>query len=90
MPFPFYFNFIKVSFHLQLSLACLVSSDLLLLSFLSVRSPFHSCKDDVLGGVLKPTVASLSQSMTLGAQQPGKLVSDDLDSSLANLVGSMY
>lgn len=49
----------------------------------------HSCKDDVLGGILKPTVASPSQGMPPNVQQPGKLVSDDLDSSLANLVGSM-
>ncbi|XP_053097160.1 phosphatidylinositol binding clathrin assembly protein a isoform X19 [Pangasianodon hypophthalmus] len=45
--------------------------------------------DDVLGGILKPTVASPSQSMPPSAQQPGKLVSDDLDSSLANLVGNL-
>ncbi|XP_053097159.1 phosphatidylinositol binding clathrin assembly protein a isoform X17 [Pangasianodon hypophthalmus] len=34
-------------------------------------------------------VASPSQSMPPSAQQPGKLVSDDLDSSLANLVGNL-
>ncbi|XP_062392657.1 phosphatidylinositol binding clathrin assembly protein a isoform X20 [Sardina pilchardus] len=46
--------------------------------------------DDVLGGILKPTVALSNQGlMTLSAQQPGKLVSDDLDSSLANLVGNL-
>uniref|UniRef100_A0A669E9N8 Phosphatidylinositol-binding clathrin assembly protein n=1 Tax=Oreochromis niloticus TaxID=8128 RepID=A0A669E9N8_ORENI len=46
---------------------------------------------DVLGGILKPTVASSPhQSMTLNSQQPHpKLVSDDLDSSLANLVGNL-
>ncbi|XP_062392654.1 phosphatidylinositol binding clathrin assembly protein a isoform X17 [Sardina pilchardus] len=45
---------------------------------------------DVLGGILKPTVALSNQGlMTLSAQQPGKLVSDDLDSSLANLVGNL-
>uniref|UniRef100_A0AAQ5X9X7 Phosphatidylinositol-binding clathrin assembly protein n=1 Tax=Amphiprion ocellaris TaxID=80972 RepID=A0AAQ5X9X7_AMPOC len=44
---------------------------------------------DVLGGILKPTVASSpNQSMTPNGQQPHKLVSTDLDSSLANLVGS--
>uniref|UniRef100_A0A669E369 Phosphatidylinositol-binding clathrin assembly protein n=1 Tax=Oreochromis niloticus TaxID=8128 RepID=A0A669E369_ORENI len=45
----------------------------------------------VLGGILKPTVASSPhQSMTLNSQQPHpKLVSDDLDSSLANLVGNL-
>ncbi|XP_041948762.1 phosphatidylinositol binding clathrin assembly protein a isoform X27 [Alosa sapidissima] len=45
--------------------------------------------DDVLGGILKPTVALSNQGLTLSAQQPGKLVSDDLDSSLANLVGNL-
>ncbi|XP_041948738.1 phosphatidylinositol binding clathrin assembly protein a isoform X5 [Alosa sapidissima] len=44
---------------------------------------------DVLGGILKPTVALSNQGLTLSAQQPGKLVSDDLDSSLANLVGNL-
>ncbi|CAG14732.1 unnamed protein product, partial [Tetraodon nigroviridis] len=44
---------------------------------------------DVLGGILKPTVTSLTnQSTPLNCQQPHKLVSNDLDSSLANLVGS--
>uniref|UniRef100_A0A671S3Q7 Phosphatidylinositol-binding clathrin assembly protein n=1 Tax=Sinocyclocheilus anshuiensis TaxID=1608454 RepID=A0A671S3Q7_9TELE len=40
-------------------------------------------------GILKPTVASSNQGLTPSAQQPGKLVSDDLDSSLANLVGNL-
>ncbi|XP_062392659.1 phosphatidylinositol binding clathrin assembly protein a isoform X22 [Sardina pilchardus] len=45
---------------------------------------------DAAGGILKPTVALSNQGlMTLSAQQPGKLVSDDLDSSLANLVGNL-
>ncbi|XP_028278257.1 phosphatidylinositol binding clathrin assembly protein a isoform X3 [Parambassis ranga] len=45
---------------------------------------------DVLGGILKPTVASSpSLDMTLNGQQPNKLVSNDLDSSLANLVGNL-
>ncbi|CAI5644527.1 phosphatidylinositol-binding clathrin assembly protein isoform X3 [Oreochromis niloticus] len=46
---------------------------------------------DSTGGILKPTVASSPhQSMTLNSQQPHpKLVSDDLDSSLANLVGNL-
>lgn len=34
-------------------------------------------------------VASPNQGLTLSAQQQGKLVSDDLDSSLANLVGNL-
>ncbi|XP_073686120.1 phosphatidylinositol binding clathrin assembly protein a isoform X10 [Garra rufa] len=45
--------------------------------------------DDILGGILKPTVASPNQGLTPSAQQSGKLVSDDLDSSLANLVGNL-
>ncbi|XP_051973921.1 phosphatidylinositol-binding clathrin assembly protein-like isoform X6 [Xyrauchen texanus] len=44
---------------------------------------------DSAGGILKPTVTSPNQSLTPSAQQPGKLVSDDLDSSLANLVGNL-
>ncbi|XP_040906810.1 phosphatidylinositol binding clathrin assembly protein a isoform X2 [Toxotes jaculatrix] len=45
---------------------------------------------DVLGGILKPTVASSpNQGMTPNGQQPNKLVSSDLDSSLANLVGNL-
>ncbi|KAK7120588.1 hypothetical protein R3I94_020552 [Phoxinus phoxinus] len=43
---------------------------------------------DILGGLLKPTVASPNQGLTPSAQA-GKLVSDDLDSSLANLVGNL-
>ncbi|MBN3297960.1 PICAL protein, partial [Amia calva] len=43
---------------------------------------------DVLGGILKPTVASPNQGLP-PTKQPGKLVSDDLDSSLANLVGNL-
>ncbi|KAF5906365.1 phosphatidylinositol-binding clathrin assembly protein isoform X12, partial [Clarias magur] len=45
--------------------------------------------DDVLGGILKPTVTSPSQSMPPIAELSGKLVSDDLESSLANLVGNL-
>uniref|UniRef100_A0A8D3CX16 Phosphatidylinositol-binding clathrin assembly protein n=1 Tax=Scophthalmus maximus TaxID=52904 RepID=A0A8D3CX16_SCOMX len=44
----------------------------------------------VLGGILKPTVASSpNQCMTPNGQQSNKLVSTDLDSSLANLVGNL-
>ncbi|MBV95067.1 Phosphatidylinositol-binding clathrin assembly protein, partial [Eschrichtius robustus] len=45
---------------------------------------------DELGGLLKPTVASQNQSLPVAKLPPNKLVSDDLDSSLANLVGSRY
>uniref|UniRef100_A0A671S4U3 Phosphatidylinositol-binding clathrin assembly protein n=1 Tax=Sinocyclocheilus anshuiensis TaxID=1608454 RepID=A0A671S4U3_9TELE len=50
---------------------------------------FSTPSNDILGGILKPTVASSNQGLTPSAQQPGKLVSDDLDSSLANLVGNL-
>uniref|UniRef100_A0A3Q1JEK9 Phosphatidylinositol-binding clathrin assembly protein n=1 Tax=Anabas testudineus TaxID=64144 RepID=A0A3Q1JEK9_ANATE len=42
--------------------------------------------DDVSGGILKPTLAGSNMP---SSQQPEKLVSDDLDSSLANLVGNL-
>ncbi|XP_018555922.1 phosphatidylinositol binding clathrin assembly protein b isoform X4 [Lates calcarifer] len=42
--------------------------------------------DDITGGILKPTLAGSNQP---SGQQPEKLVSDDLDSSLANLVGNL-
>ncbi|KAM6933638.1 phosphatidylinositol binding clathrin assembly protein b isoform 9-T9 [Xenentodon cancila] len=42
--------------------------------------------DDIAGGILKPTLAGSNQ---MSNQQPEKLVSDDLDSSLANLVGNL-
>uniref|UniRef100_A0A8B9JSJ4 Phosphatidylinositol-binding clathrin assembly protein n=1 Tax=Astyanax mexicanus TaxID=7994 RepID=A0A8B9JSJ4_ASTMX len=41
---------------------------------------------DTDGGILKPTMAGSNQPCT---QYPEKLVSDDLDSSLANLVGNL-
>ncbi|XP_077397109.1 phosphatidylinositol binding clathrin assembly protein b isoform X10 [Festucalex cinctus] len=42
--------------------------------------------EDISGGILKPTLAG---SNLTSNQQPEKLVSDDLDSSLANLVGNL-
>ncbi|XP_009422184.1 phosphatidylinositol-binding clathrin assembly protein isoform X18 [Gorilla gorilla gorilla] len=44
---------------------------------------------DELGGLLKPTVASQNQNLPVAKLPPNKLVSDDLDSSLANLVGNL-
>ncbi|XP_067842403.1 phosphatidylinositol binding clathrin assembly protein a isoform X14 [Heptranchias perlo] len=44
---------------------------------------------DGLGGLLKPTVALQNQTQPTSKQQPGKLVGEDLDSSLANLVGNL-
>ncbi|XP_064159747.1 phosphatidylinositol binding clathrin assembly protein b isoform X8 [Anguilla rostrata] len=60
-------------------------------SVFGVQSASANAADsaDVLGGIMKPTVTSLGQGVAPGAQHPGKLVSDDLDSSLANLVGSL-
>ncbi|XP_030633032.1 phosphatidylinositol binding clathrin assembly protein b isoform X2 [Chanos chanos] len=44
---------------------------------------------DANGGILKPTVASSNPGLASNSQHPEKLVSDDLDSSLANLVGNL-
>ncbi|XP_028839459.1 phosphatidylinositol binding clathrin assembly protein a isoform X14 [Denticeps clupeoides] len=44
---------------------------------------------DSAGGILKPTVASPNQGQPPSTVLSGKLVSDDLDSSLANLVGNL-
>ncbi|XP_059820543.1 phosphatidylinositol binding clathrin assembly protein a isoform X18 [Hypanus sabinus] len=41
------------------------------------------------GGLLKPTVALQSQTQPTSKPQPNKLVGEDLDSSLANLVGNL-
>ncbi|XP_037631335.1 phosphatidylinositol binding clathrin assembly protein b isoform X15 [Sebastes umbrosus] len=42
--------------------------------------------EDISGGILKPTLCGSNQA---SGQLPDKLVSDDLDSSLANLVGNL-
>nr|XP_006118422.1 phosphatidylinositol-binding clathrin assembly protein isoform X2 [Pelodiscus sinensis] len=44
---------------------------------------------DELGGLLKPTITSQNQNLLVAKLPPNKLVSDDLDSSLANLVGNL-
>ncbi|KAG7279050.1 hypothetical protein CRUP_031686, partial [Coryphaenoides rupestris] len=44
--------------------------------------------DDMTGSILKPTLAGSSLALC-SSQHPDKLVSDDLDSSLANLVGNL-
>nr|XP_034970206.1 phosphatidylinositol-binding clathrin assembly protein isoform X5 [Zootoca vivipara] len=51
--------------------------------------PVDSGGFDELGGLLKPTVASQNQSLPTSKGPPNKLVLDDLDSSLANLVGNL-
>uniref|UniRef100_A0AAY4D5N1 ENTH domain-containing protein n=1 Tax=Denticeps clupeoides TaxID=299321 RepID=A0AAY4D5N1_9TELE len=55
----------------------------------SANSSDSAGKNDVLGGILKPTVASPNQGQPPSTVLSGKLVSDDLDSSLANLVGNL-
>uniref|UniRef100_A0A8C7QYU1 Phosphatidylinositol-binding clathrin assembly protein n=1 Tax=Oncorhynchus mykiss TaxID=8022 RepID=A0A8C7QYU1_ONCMY len=66
------------------------SVDFCLLHPPSLSHPSSFFINNVLGGVLKPTVASSpSQGLIPNGQQLGKLVSDDLDSSLANLVGNL-
>uniref|UniRef100_A0A8C5M2C6 Phosphatidylinositol-binding clathrin assembly protein n=1 Tax=Leptobrachium leishanense TaxID=445787 RepID=A0A8C5M2C6_9ANUR len=52
------------------------------------QSTIEACFDD-LGGLLKPTVAAQNQNLPSAKHLPNKLVSDDLDSSLANLVGNL-
>lgn len=44
---------------------------------------------DASGGLLQPTVASQNQNAPVQRLTPNRLVSDDLDSSLANLVGNL-
>ncbi|XP_060627136.2 phosphatidylinositol-binding clathrin assembly protein isoform X9 [Anolis sagrei] len=51
--------------------------------------PVDSSGFDELGGLLKPTVTSQNQSLPISKTPPNKLVLDDLDSSLANLVGNL-
>ncbi|XP_067101991.1 phosphatidylinositol binding clathrin assembly protein b isoform X2 [Osmerus mordax] len=51
--------------------------------------PSSPTLSDITGGILKPTMAGSNQALC-SSQQPEKLVSDDLDSSLANLVGSKW
>ncbi|CAH2225589.1 phosphatidylinositol-binding clathrin assembly isoform X5 [Pelobates cultripes] len=57
------------------------------------RSPTNVNLDSTgfedLDGLLKPTVTSQNQSLPSAKHLPNKLVSDDLDSSLANLVGNL-
>uniref|UniRef100_A0A8P4KB88 Phosphatidylinositol-binding clathrin assembly protein n=1 Tax=Dicentrarchus labrax TaxID=13489 RepID=A0A8P4KB88_DICLA len=52
----------------------------------STGLPVATAWADIAGGILKPTLAGCNQP---SGQQPEKLVSDDLDSSLANLVGNL-
>uniref|UniRef100_A0A672ZD74 Phosphatidylinositol-binding clathrin assembly protein n=1 Tax=Sphaeramia orbicularis TaxID=375764 RepID=A0A672ZD74_9TELE len=54
--------------------------------FESVFGAKASGSNNITGGILKPTLAGSNQPSN---QLPEKLVSDDLDSSLANLVGNL-
>uniref|UniRef100_A0A8C3JF24 Phosphatidylinositol-binding clathrin assembly protein n=1 Tax=Calidris pygmaea TaxID=425635 RepID=A0A8C3JF24_9CHAR len=51
----------------------------------STAPEYRTTSDDVL----QPTVPSQSQRATLANQQSGKILANDLDSSLANLVGNL-
>ncbi|KAM8976130.1 phosphatidylinositol-binding clathrin assembly protein isoform 2-T2 [Pelodytes ibericus] len=51
------------------------------------KSPTNSFDD--MGGLLRPTITSQNQTLPSFKNFPNKLVSDDLDSSLANLVGNL-
>ncbi|XP_054025798.1 phosphatidylinositol-binding clathrin assembly protein isoform X3 [Dryobates pubescens] len=51
----------------------------------STAPEYRTTSDDVL----QPTVPPESQRTTLGNQQSGKILANDLDSSLANLVGNL-
>ncbi|XP_072899504.1 phosphatidylinositol binding clathrin assembly protein a isoform X23 [Hemitrygon akajei] len=55
----------------------------------TANSVMDSDDFDGLGGLLKPTVALQSQTQPSSKPQPNKLVGEDLDSSLANLVGNL-
>uniref|UniRef100_A0A672ZDH4 Phosphatidylinositol-binding clathrin assembly protein n=1 Tax=Sphaeramia orbicularis TaxID=375764 RepID=A0A672ZDH4_9TELE len=52
----------------------------------SGSNSLNSDGENITGGILKPTLAGSNQPSN---QLPEKLVSDDLDSSLANLVGNL-
>uniref|UniRef100_A0A8C3RYF7 Phosphatidylinositol-binding clathrin assembly protein n=1 Tax=Chelydra serpentina TaxID=8475 RepID=A0A8C3RYF7_CHESE len=81
-------------------LICLCSTSKLPNDLLDLQPTFHPSVHpistgpqvggfDELGGLLKPTVTSQNQNLLIAKLPPNKLVSDDLDSSLANLVGNL-
>ncbi|NWW49646.1 PICAL protein, partial [Pedionomus torquatus] len=55
----------------------------------STAPEYRNTTFNFLDDVLQPTVPPQSQRATLGNQQSGKILANDLDSSLANLVGNL-
>ncbi|NXU48062.1 PICAL protein, partial [Turnix velox] len=55
----------------------------------STAPEYRTTTFDFLDDVLQPTVPPQSQRATLTNQQSGKILANDLDSSLANLVGNL-
>ncbi|NXD90923.1 PICAL protein, partial [Chaetorhynchus papuensis] len=55
----------------------------------STAPEFRTASFNFLDDVLQPTVPPQSQRATVASQQSGKILANDLDSSLANLVGNL-
>ncbi|NXK02442.1 PICAL protein, partial [Herpetotheres cachinnans] len=55
----------------------------------STAPEYRTTTFNFLDDVLQPTVPPQSQKATLASQQSGKIFANDLDSSLANLVGNL-
>ncbi|NXC62656.1 PICAL protein, partial [Aleadryas rufinucha] len=55
----------------------------------STASEYRTASFNFLDDVLQPTVPPQSQRATVASQQSGKILANDLDSSLANLVGNL-
>ncbi|NXF01363.1 PICAL protein, partial [Smithornis capensis] len=56
----------------------------------SAAPEYRTATFNFLDDVLQPTVPPQSQRATVAGQQSGKILANDLDSSLANLVGSKW
>ncbi|NWW82664.1 PICAL protein, partial [Climacteris rufus] len=55
----------------------------------STAPEYRTATFNSLDDVLQPTVPAQSQRATVASQQSGKILANDLDSSLANLVGNL-
>ncbi|NWI36786.1 PICAL protein, partial [Picathartes gymnocephalus] len=55
----------------------------------STAPEYRTASVNFLDDVLQPTVPPQSQRATVASQQSGKILANDLDSSLANLVGNL-
>ncbi|NWX35580.1 PICAL protein, partial [Notiomystis cincta] len=55
----------------------------------STAAEYRTANFNFLDDVLQPTVPPQSQRATVASQQSGKILANDLDSSLANLVGNL-